>query len=147
MKIAIGSDHRGFKLKNELKDYLIEKGYEVNDVGSFTPDSVDYPDYTKLVGTLVGSCETEYGILMCGSGIGVSISANKSKGVRAVNACNPEIARMSRLHNNANVICFGADFIKFDEAKISLDTFLNTEFEGGRHQRRVEKISEIENNK
>ncbi|HCA43723.1 MAG TPA: ribose 5-phosphate isomerase B [Bacteroidetes bacterium] len=147
MNIAIGSDHRGFNLKNELIEHLKAKGYIVKDFGSFTPDSVDYPDYTKLVGASVSSGESDYGVLMCGSGIGVSIAANKSKGIRAVNACSPEIARMSRLHNNANVICFGADFIKFDEAVLSLEAFLNTEFEGGRHQRRVEKISEIENNK
>jgi len=146
VKISIGADHRGHNLKNELIKHLTSKGFEVEDVGSFTPDSVDYPDYTKLVGTSVASGKSQYGVLMCGSGIGVSIAANKSKGIRAVNACNPEIARMSRLHNNANVICFGADFIKFDEAVISLETFINTEFEGGRHQRRVEKISDIENN-
>jgi len=117
MKIAIGSDHRGYPLKEELKKYFTDNKIEFADFGTDSETSVDYPDYAKSVGNAVQSGECKYGVLVCGSGIGVSIAANKVKGIRAVNANNNNLAEMARKHNDANVICFGSDFIDIEKAK------------------------------
>jgi ribose 5-phosphate isomerase B len=144
MIISIGSDHRGFELKERLKEYLTGKNHKVTDYGTDSNASVDYPDFAKKVGESVARGESIFGVAICGSGIGVSIAANKVKGVRAVNATNMDMAEMSRKHNNANVICFGADFIDFDTAVRYWEIFSNTDFEGGeRHNRRIDKINKI----
>jgi ribose 5-phosphate isomerase B len=144
MVISIGSDHRGFQLKESLKDYLTKKNIKVLDFGTDSNASVDYPDFAQKVGESVAKGESKFGIAICGSGIGVSIAANKVKGARAVNATNSEMAEMSRKHNDANVICFGADFIDYDTAVKYWEIFNNTDFEGGeRHNRRIDKINKI----
>lgn len=144
LKIAIGSDHRGFELKVYLVSYLKSQGYDVIDFGTYSSESVDYPDFAALVAKAVASKEANYGVAICGSGIGVSIAANKVKGVRAVNATSEKISEMARRHNNANVICFGGDYINADVAVKYLEIFLNTPFDGGeRHQRRIQKIDLI----
>ncbi|MBI5403149.1 MAG: ribose 5-phosphate isomerase B [Ignavibacteriae bacterium] len=144
MKIALGSDHRGFGLKEKLKVYLKNKNHAILDFGTDSDASVDYPDFSKKVGESVATGESKFGIVICGSGIGVSIAANKVKGIRAVNATNKDMAEMSRRHNNANVICFGSDFIDFDTALKYWEIFAATEFEGGeRHERRINKINNI----
>jgi ribose 5-phosphate isomerase B len=141
MKIVIGSDHRGFRLKEELIKFFNETSVNFKDVGTNSTESVDYPDYAKLAGDAIVNKGYDYGILICGSGIGVSIAANKIKGLRAVNANNNNMAEMSRKHNNANVICFGSDFIDIEKAKRFFEIFINTEFEGGeRHIRRIQKL-------
>lgn len=144
MIISIGSDHRGFELKERIKEYLKSKKIKVIDFGTDSNASADYPDFAQKVGISVAKGESKYGIAICGSGIGVSIAANKVKGIRAVNATNSDMAEMSRKHNNANVICFGADFIDFDTAVKYWEIFANTDYEGGeRHNRRIEKINNI----
>ena len=144
MTISIGSDHRGYGLKGKLIDYLKSKNNNVIDFGTDSDASVDYPDFAKKVGESVAKKESHYGIAICGSGIGISIAANKVKGIRAVNANNKDMAEMSRKHNDANVICFGADFIDFDTAVKYWEIFSTTQFEGGeRHNRRIEKINNI----
>jgi ribose 5-phosphate isomerase B len=144
MVISIGSDHRGFQLKESLKEYLTKKNIKVLDFGTDSNASVDYPDFAQKVGESVAKGESKFGIAVCGSGIGVSIAANKVKGARAVNATNSDMAEMSRKHNNANVICFGADFIDYDTAVKYWEIFSNTDFEGGeRHNRRIDKINKI----
>ena len=141
MKIAIGSDHRGYPLKEELKKHFASNGIEFTDFGTDSEASTDYPDYAKLVGKAVNGGDFNYGVLVCGSGIGVSIAANKVKGIRAVNANNNNLAEMARKHNNANVICFGSDFIDVEKAVRFFEIFINTEFEGGeRHNRRISKL-------
>lgn len=144
MKISIGSDHRGYTLKEKLKEYFSSKDIIVRDFGTDSEASVDYPDYAKSVGTSVREGETQYGVLICGSGIGVSIAANKQTAIRAVNVNTAALAEMARKHNNANVICFGSDFIGIDEAAKYFDIFINTEFEGGeRHNRRISKLEHL----
>ena len=141
MKIAIGSDHRGFPLKEELKKYFADKKIEFGDFGTDSTDSVDYPDFAKKVGDAVTGGEYRFGVLICGSGIGVSMAANKHKGIRAVNATNNNMAEMARKHNDANVICFGSDFIDIQHAVRFFEIFISTEFEGGeRHERRIKKM-------
>lgn len=140
MHILIGSDHAGFDLKHQLKDHLRALGHTVTDKGTHVKDSVDYPDYAHAVATGVLSEPEGLGILICGSGNGVNISANRHKGVRSAMAWTPEIAALAREHNNANVLALPARFITVEEAKAIVDAFLTTKFEGGRHQRRVEKI-------
>lgn len=141
MKIAIGSDHRGFPLKEQIKRYFDELNLEYRDVGTNSSESVDYPDFAKLVGKEINGGECRFGVLICGSGIGVSIAANKIKGLRAVNANNNNVAEMARRHNDANVICFGSDFIDYEKAVRFFEIFINTEFEGGeRHERRIWKL-------
>jgi len=140
-KIIIGSDHAGFEYKKELISYLKNKNIDVKDVGAFSLDSVDYPDFAHSVSHAIENNEFERGILLCGSANGVAIAANKHLKVRAGLAWNNEVAELIRKHNDANVICLPSRFITLDEAKKCLDTFLNTEFEGGRHQNRVDKIS------
>jgi ribose 5-phosphate isomerase B len=144
--IAIGADHRGFKLKESIKVYLEGKGYTVIDVGTDSTESVDYPVYAAKVAVEIQKAKAEKGVLVCGSGIGVCIAANKFKGIRAATVNDEVSAKMSSLHNNANIVCLSADFTDEDGAKKIVDAFLDTEFEGGRHQRRVDLISEDENN-
>ncbi|MBN2380748.1 ribose 5-phosphate isomerase B [candidate division WOR-3 bacterium] len=145
MNIAIGSDHRGFVIKNFLKKWLHESGHKVVDVGTDDPGSADYTDYALEVGKLVALEKTGLGILICGTGIGMSMAANKVKGVRAARVCTVKDVEMTKRHNNANVLCFGAD-TGVDEglAKAMVTAWMEAEFEGGRHQRRVAKISKFE---
>lgn len=140
MKIAIGCDHAALDLKNALKKFLVEQGHSVDDVGTHTLDSVDYPDVAAQVAKRVASGEAERGVICCGSGIGVSISANKIPGVRAAVLHSDWEAEMSRRHNDANVACFGARQHTTTLCERWLKLFLATAFEGGRHQRRVEKM-------
>ncbi len=141
MKIAIGSDHAGFDYKTELVPYLQGLGHEVKDFGPSSPDSVDYPDYAHPVADAVEKGQCELGILICGSANGVAITANKHQGVRAAIAWQNEIAALARQHNNANVVCIPSRFIDLELAKKIVTTFITTEFEGGRHANRVNKIS------
>jgi ribose 5-phosphate isomerase B len=138
--IAIGSDHAGFRYKQELALFLTENGYKIQDVGTYSLDSVDYPDFAAAVARSVADGEVEYGVLVCGSGIGVAITANKVVGVRAANCQTEEMARLARQHNNANVITVGERLVSLDAAKSIVQAFLATPFEGGRHEKRVEKI-------
>ena len=144
MKIAIGADHAGFQFKEDLKEYLINNGYEVMDFGAITFDENDgFPDYAIPVALSVSKNENERGVLVCGSGIGVSIAANKVKGVRAVNCTCEEFAKLSRQHNDTNVICFPGRFLDINEAKKYLDVWLKTEFLGGKYQDRNDKLDSI----
>ncbi|HEY8400452.1 MAG TPA: ribose 5-phosphate isomerase B [Cytophagaceae bacterium] len=140
LKIAIGGDHAGYDYKKELIDFLKSKGIEVNDFGTHSKESVDYPDFAHPVAEAVENNQADYGVLICGSANGVAITANKHKGIRAGLCWNREVAALVRQHNNANIICLPARFMSIDEAKASLDVFLTTEFEGGRHTNRVNKI-------
>jgi len=142
MKIVIGSDHAGFELKENLREFLTSAGYEVVDHGTYSLDSVDYPDFAHKVSSDVNKGIIEKGILVCGSGQGVCMTANKYIGVRAALAWSAEIAGLSREHNNANVLCLPARFIEISEAQNVVKTFIETAFEGGRHERRVNKIVE-----
>ena len=142
MKIVIGSDHAGFELKENLREFLVLEGHEVVDHGTYSLDSVDYPDFAHKVANDVNNGTIEKGILVCGSGQGVCMTANKYQGVRASLAWTAEIAGLSREHNNANVVCLPARFIEMLEAKNVAKTFIETSFEGGRHERRVNKIVE-----
>jgi ribose 5-phosphate isomerase B len=144
MKIAIGSDHRGYKLKISILNSLQQAGYTVNDMGAFSEESADYPDYALKVGRVVASDAFNFGILICGTGMGMCISANKVLGIRAVVCRNVFEAERSRQHNNANVLCLGADTTSLEQANEIIKVFLNTAFEGGRHQRRLDVISEME---
>lgn len=139
--IAIGSDHAGFEYKQKMVSYLKEKGYNVLDFGVGENKSVDYPDFAHPVASAVEKKEAVAGILLCGSANGVCITANKHQGIRAALCWQNDVARLARLHNNANIICLPARFIAFENAVEMTDIFLETEFEGGRHQNRVSKIS------
>ncbi len=143
--IAIGADHAGYEAKEVLKKYLESKGVEYKDFGTYGKDSCHYPIFAEKVARSVATHESEKGILVCGSGIGVSIAANKVKGIRAALCYEPELVEMSRKHNDANVICFGARFSDTKKMQEMIDIFLNTDFEGGRHTDRVKLISDIEN--
>lgn len=140
MKIAVGSDHGGLELKNAIKEHLENLGHEVIDVGTYTKDSCHYPIFGKAVANKVASKECEYGVVVCTSGEGISMAANKVKGVRCGIAYNDEVARLMRQHNNANVIAFGQKYTTTEEGLRRVDIFLNTEFEGGRHQTRVDML-------
>ena len=142
MIISAGADHGGFELKDKLAAFLREKGFTVIDNGTNSPDSVDYPDYAKAVARDILEKRADYGLLVCGSGIGISIAANRFRGIRAALVTNPDYARLSRQHNNANVIVFGGRFTAFEDAKNWLEIFLSTGFEGGRHERRIAKLDE-----
>jgi len=142
-KISIGSDHAGFDSKKSIKDYLLTLEIDFFDFGCFSEDSVDYPDYAHKVSKSIESNDFEFGILICGSGQGVNMTANKYKGVRSALCWSEEIARLSRQHNNANVLCLPGRFLTSDELNKITYTFLTTSFEGGRHQKRVEKISQF----
>lgn len=142
--IGIGADHRGYRLKEELKIFLKEKGYEVVDFGTFDPGPCDYPDIALSLGEAVARSRVPWGLLICGSGIGMAIAANKLPGVRAAPAYNPELARRSRQDNDSNVLTLGGDFLSLEEAQKILEAWLETPFAGGRHRRRVEKIISYE---
>lgn len=144
MRVYLGSDHAGFELKQQVHALLADAGYEVIDVGPETGDPHDYPDMAALVADGVAGGEARFGVLVCGTGLGMAIAANKIRGVRAVQVSDPEMARMSRLHNDANVVTLPGRHIGIEQAQEILDVFLSTEFEGGRHQRRVDKISALE---
>lgn len=141
MKIALGSDHAGFELKEALKTWMTRNGYEVKDFGTHSLDSVDYPDFAHPVSEAVEKQDASLGVLLCGSANGVAITANKHQGIRAALCWKEEIASLARQHNNANVVCIPARFVTQLQAEKILEAFLRTEFEGGRHSRRVEKIS------
>jgi ribose 5-phosphate isomerase B len=140
MKIAIGSDHAGFELKELLIQYLKAKGVDVKDKGCYSPERADYPDFGHAVAIAVLNNEAELGILMCGSGNGINMSANKHKGIRAALCWNPEIAALARQHNDANILTLPARYISIEEAKKCVDVFLTEKFEGGRHADRIKKI-------
>jgi ribose 5-phosphate isomerase B len=142
MKVAIGADHAGFEEKEKVKQVLDKIGVEYIDFGTNSSDSVDYPDYAKKVGKAVSSGEVEQGILVCGSGTGMAISANKVHGVRAAVAWNEDIARLAREHNNANVLALSGRLVSEEENEKILKAWFDAEFEGGRHARRVGKIEE-----
>lgn len=138
--IAIGADHAGYGLKRLLNEELARNGHVVRDMGTDGTESVDYPDFAALVASAVLNGDADGGILMCGSGIGMSIAANRSPGIRAALCFNEEMARLSRQHNDANILVLGARFISEEEARKCLDAFLTTEFEAGRHVGRVGKL-------
>lgn len=144
MKIVLGSDHRGYKIKEEIKKYLLNSGYQVKNFGCFSEESCDYPDYALPVAESVSQRKFDYGILFCATGIGMSIAANKIAGVRAALCLNKEMAKFSRQHNKANVLCLPAGFLSLKKMKEIVKIWLNTDFAGGRHQRRVNKIRKIE---
>jgi ribose 5-phosphate isomerase B len=144
MKIGIGCDHRGLRLKEQLKLMLAKLGHTVEDFGGNTEESIDYPDYALAVACAVAAHKVERGILICSSGVGMSIAANKVRGIRAALVWNELMASRSREHNNANVLCLGADFIPAARAKRIALAWLKAEFEGGRHQRRLNKIRRAE---
>lgn len=140
LKIAICSDHAGYELKLQLMDYLSTKVKELKDFGAFSSESSDYPDYAHPMASAVENQEFDYGISICGSGNGISMTVNKHAGIRAALCWSAEIAQLARLHNNANVLSLPARFVTFGEAKNMVDIFFSTDFEGGRHQKRIDKI-------
>jgi ribose 5-phosphate isomerase B len=144
MKIALGADHAGFALKNRLCEQLRSGGHDVLDFGTGSPESTDYPDYAAPVARAVAAGQADRGVLVCGSGVGMSISANKIRGVRAALGVEAEQVRLTRLHNDANILTLGERFTDPAKAVELVQIFLNTPFEGGRHQRRVEKIGRLE---
>lgn len=144
MKIGIGNDHAAVDMKFEIVKYLEESGYEVINFGTDTNDSCDYPVYGEKVARAVANREVDRGILICGTGVGISLAANKVKGIRAAVCSESVTARFSRLHNDANILAFGARIVGVETAKDMVNVWLNTEFEGGRHQRRVDLIMKIE---
>ena len=144
MKIVIGNDHAAVELKFIIKEHLESKGHEVINVGANTPESVDYPAIGEQTGRMVAAGEADCGVLICGTGVGISIAANKVKGVRACVCSEPYTAKLSKMHNNSNIIAFGARVIGSEMAKMIVDTWLETEYEGGRHQRRVDLLDAIE---
>ncbi len=144
MNIALGSDHAGYRLKTVIAAHLVDLGHEVIDVGTFSPDSVDYPDYGATVAKTVVTGVARLGVAVCGSGIGICMAASKVAGARAGTVHDVTSARMARLHNDANIMCLGERFTGDQVAIDAVDAFLGTEFEGGRHQRRVDKIMALE---
>ncbi len=145
MKIAMGNDHSAVEMKEAMKAYVESKGYEVIDFGTNSTDSCDYPEFGEKVGRAVASGEADYGIAFCGTGIGIGIAAGKVKGVRVCTCSEPYSARLSRMHNNTNVLTFGARVIGVEMAKMIVDEWLDNKYEGGRHDRRVQMLGEIEN--
>ncbi len=144
MKIVLACDHGGFELKEAVREHLTKKGYEVNDIGVYGTNSVDYPDYGKKAAELVAGSDDK-GIVICGTGIGISIAANKVHGIRCALCTNEYMARMSRMHNDANMLAMGNRVIGQGVALDIVDVWLSTEFEGGRHSTRIKKMMEIEN--
>ena len=144
MKIALGCDHGGYAMKEDIKKQLEGLGHEVKDCGTYSTESCDYPIFGEAAARAVASGECEYGIVVCTTGIGISIAANKVKGVRACVCSEPYSARMSKQHNNSNIIAFGARVIGVETAKMIVDEWLNAKYEGGRHQVRVDMLTEIE---
>ncbi len=143
-RIAIGADHAGFHLKETVKRFLLDAGYEVDDVGTSSKESVDYPDFARAAAELVASGHDRFGILACGTGIGMAMAADKVTGIRAANVSEPLTARLSREHNDANVLTIGARILDDAKAIEVVRTFLASDFAGGRHQRRIDKISELD---
>src|SRR5690606_27573774 len=141
LPIAIGCDHAGFEYKEIEKQMLADMGWQVRDKGTYSQDSTDYPDFAHSVANMVAGGEAACGILICGSGNGVCMTANKHAGIRAALCWDEELASLARQHNNANVICLPSRFVSIDDAKKMVEVFIATPFEGGRHERRVEKIS------
>ena len=144
LRVAVGSDHAGFSIKEAIKKYLENAGYAIDDQGTSSEDSVDYPDFGKAVGERVASKQADLGIAVCGSGIGISIAANKVPGIRAALAHDVDTAQLAREHNDANVLALGARIVTPATALEMVQTFLNTPFAGGRHQRRLDKITALE---
>ena len=144
--IAIGSDHAAFEFKEELKKYLVEKGYQIRDFGTHSTERIDYCDFGFKVGEEVAKGNCEKGIIFCGTGVGISISANKVKGIRAIVCSEPYSAKLSREHNDTNILSLGARVVGIELAKMIIDIWLTTEFEGGRHADRINKIADYENN-
>lgn len=144
MKIAVGSDHAGFELKEAVRPLLEEAGHEVVDVGTDSEESTDYPIHAEAAARLVADGGAERAVLVCGSGVGVSIVANKVDGIRAVNAHDADEAEMSRRHNDANVLTLAGRRLSSEDARSIVERFLDTDFEGGRHQRRVDQITAVE---
>lgn len=147
MKIVLASDHGGFELKEEIKKHLIKKGYDIIDMGVNDTQSVDYPDYGKRAALMVADKEADRGIIICGTGIGISITANKVKGIRCALCTNEYMAKMSRMHNNANMLALGGRVVGRGLALDIVDAWFSAEFEGGRHENRINKIRDIENSK
>jgi len=144
VRVSAGSDHAGFELKGLLIEHLAFLGHEVVDLGTHSPEPVDYPDFAAAVGQSVTSGDTDLGVCVCGTGMGIAIAANKVHGVRAAAVHDVTSARLAREHNNANVICFGARLLGTEVATDALEMFLRSEFGGGRHLRRIEKIAALE---
>ncbi|MBQ8482118.1 MAG: ribose 5-phosphate isomerase B [Alphaproteobacteria bacterium] len=142
MKIAIASDHGGFEMKEAIKRHY--ENCNMLDLGTYTPDSVDYPDYAKKMVRALSEKKADWGILICGTGVGISIAANRYKGIRAALVYNSEVARLAKQHNNANVLVFGGRTMAVDDVINCIDTFLQSEYEGGRHQCRLDKIENTE---
>ena len=145
MKIAMGNDHSAVEMKEAMKAYVESKGYEVIDFGTNSTESCDYPEFGEKVGRAVASGEADYGIAICGTGIGIGIAAGKVKGVRVCTCSEPYSARLSRMHNNSNVLAFGARVVGSELAKMITEAWLDAKFEGGRHERRVQMLMDIEN--
>jgi ribose 5-phosphate isomerase B len=144
MKIAVGADHAGYNLKERLLEKLKAEGHEVTDFGTHSTESTDYPDFAAAVGHAVVKKEAEMGLLVCSSGVGMSIAANKIRGIRAALGTNTDEVSFTRRHNDANILALGANYTDETTAKALLDTFLTTGFEGGRHARRIAKINQLE---
>ena len=145
MNIAIGNDHTAIEMKELIKEFVEGKGYEVIDLGTNSTESCDYPVYGEKVGRAVAGGEADLGIAICGTGVGISLAANKVKGIRACVCSEPYTAKLSRMHNNSNVLAFGARVVGSELAKMITEAWLDAEFEGGRHERRVNMIMDIEN--
>lgn len=146
MKIGIGNDHVAVEYKNEITNYIVNKyGYEVKNYGTDESTRFDYPISGEKVANALNECEIDRGILICGTGVGISLSANKVNGIMAVVCSEPYTAKLSREHNNTNILCFGSRVIGIELAKMIVDVWLTTDFEGGRHQKRIDMISQIEN--
>lgn len=145
MKLALAADHGAYELKESIKKHLDEKGIEYTDHGCYSKESVDYPIFAYKAASAVARGEADYGILCCTTGLGVSMAANKIKGIRAAVCTNEMLAKMTRSHNNANVICMGQNVVSQELANKMIDIFLSTEYEGGRHQRRLDLLTAIEN--
>ncbi len=143
MIIAFAADHAGYRLKKRLSEWLKKDDHQILDFGTFSEESVDYPDFAYPAAEAVASGVADLGIIICGSGIGMSVVCNKVKGIRAANCCNVEMASLARRHNNANILNLGARFIDFEQAKKIVEAFMYEEFEGGRHMIRVEKIHKL----
>ncbi|MDR1201910.1 MAG: ribose 5-phosphate isomerase B [Tannerellaceae bacterium] len=146
MRIAIGADHVAYEFKEKIKEYIRDKGYQWTDFGAHSKERVDYTDYGFTVGEAVASGEYERGIVCCGTGVGISIAANKVKGIRCVVCSEPYSAKLSREHNNTNILSMGARVVGIELAKMIIDEWLQTSFEGGRHLNRIEQITTYENN-
>jgi len=144
--IAIGSDHAAFEFKEEIKKYLVDKGYQFQDFGTHSEARIDYCDFGFKVGEAVAQGVCDKGLIFCGTGVGISISANKVKGIRAIVCSEPYSAKLSREHNDTNILSLGARVVGIELAKMIIDVWLNTEFEGGRHADRIKKIADYENN-